>query len=231
MKRAGRRACVMLGVAIAAAAGFLPAARAQMIPGYPDAIETYDPREVAMLPRFCIHTQGFREVVPGGNNRDQIDRWRALMGPTFEHLHYYCWGLMKTNRGVLLARTRQVRLFYLTDSIGEFDYVLRNAPRDFILLPEILTKKGENLVKLGRGPLAVVEFERAVEAKPDYWPPYAQMSDYFRETGETERARELLVRGLAQVPDAVALKRRLQELDEAKGRPRGAHPATPGQGG
>src|SRR4051812_39927769 len=81
-------AALMLGVSVA---------RAE-IAGYPSSVEAYDAREVAMLPRYCIYTQLFRERVPGGNNAAEIRKWTALMGDTFDTLHHYCWALMKTNR-------------------------------------------------------------------------------------------------------------------------------------
>ena len=182
------------------------------IPGYPRAVEAYDPREVAMLPRYCIYTQSFRDKVPGGNEQAVIDGWYERLGPTFHALHHYCLGLMKTNRAVLLTLDPIARRFYLADSIIEFDYVITRAADDFLLLPEILTKKAENLVLLGKGPLAVFEFERAIEIKSDYWPPYAYLSDYYKQAGNTKKARELLDAGLAQVPDAKGLQRRLAEL-------------------
>jgi len=181
----------------------------------PSSINAYDPREVALLPRFCRFTQLFREHVPGGNDKEEIERWRALIGPLFEALHHYCWGLMKTNRAMLMTHDGKMREFYLTDAIGEYDFVLAKANDDFILLPEILTKKGENLVRIGRGPTAVLNFERAMALKPDYWPPFAQLSDYYRELGEPKKAREVLVRGLSSAPDTPALKRRLAELEAA----------------
>jgi hypothetical protein len=191
------------------------AQEASDVPGYPPTIDGYDPREVGMLPRFCIHTQVFRERVPGGSNPQQIERWRAIMGPTFEAMHHYCWGLMKTNRAVLLVRSSERRQFYLNDSLGEFDWVIQRAPENFILLPEVLVKKGENLVRLNKGPSAVYAFERAIELKPDYWPPYAQMSDYYKAAGNTARAREVLAQGLAQIRNSPALLRRAGELNVA----------------
>lgn len=199
-------------------------ALSQQVPGYPPNVDAYDPREVAMLPRYCIYTQLFRDRVPGGNDKAMIDAWYAQMGATFHAMHHYCWGLMKTNRGALLARDPDSRRYYLNDALSEFDYVIQRAPEDFILLPEILTKKGENLVRLGRGPLAVYEFERAMTLKPDYWPPYAQLGDYYRNAGELDKAREVLTQGLAAASDAPALRRRLAELDKA---PRGTAPARP----
>jgi tetratricopeptide (TPR) repeat protein len=196
-------------VVFVAAAG---QANAQQIPGYP-AVEAYDPREVAMVPRYCIYTQHFRDRVPGGNDRATIDAWYARMGPVFHAMHHYCWGLMKTNRALLLARDTDTRRFYLGDAISEYDYVIQHSSDDFVLLPEILTKKGENLVRLGKGPQAIREFDRAMTLKPDYWPPYAHLSDYYRSTGDVAKARETLTRGLESAPDATALRRRLAELD------------------
>ena len=188
-------------------------AQAQSIPGYPESWRAYDPREVALLPNYCKYTQEFRARVQGGGDLDELARWRSVMGETFEHMHHYCWGLMKTNRGQLLARDQQTRRFYIADAVGEFNYVIERAPPDFIMLPEILTKKGENLIRVGQGPLGMVELERAAELKPDYWPPYALMSDYYKDAGNVPKARDLLERGLALIPDAAALKRRLAELD------------------
>ena len=182
------------------------------VPGYPPTIDGYDPREVAMLPKFCTYAQIFRDHVPGGSDRNELERWTAIMGATFNNMHHYCWGLMKTNRALFLVRDVDRRQFYLRDSITEFDYVIRGAPDDFILLPEILTKKGENLIRLRKGPLGIYALQRAAELKPDYWPPYAQMSDYYKSTGELEKARETLERGLSFVPDAQALLRRAAEL-------------------
>lgn len=207
------QAALALGSVLAAS---IPAHGQGGIPGYPDSVEAYDPREVAMLPRYCIHTHTFRGRVPGGNNPVEIERWYSVMGRTFNTMHHYCWGLMKTNRAILLARTRQYRMFYLQDSIGEFDYVINSAPKDFVLLPEILTKKGENLIRLGRAPLGIQELTRAIELKPDYWPPYAVMSDHYKATGDIKKAREVLEKGLSVTPDVKALKMRLAELDAVK---------------
>jgi tetratricopeptide (TPR) repeat protein len=188
------------------------AAIAQDIPGYPDVM-SFDPREVAMLPEYCKYTIYFRDKVPGGNASDVIQAWSARLGPTFLHIHHYCFGLMKTNRAVLLSRSEQVRLSYLNDSLHEFDYVLERAQPGFVLLPEILTKKAQNLARLGRGPSAVANWELAIEAKRDYWPAYADLSDYYSDTGQKERAREALERGLEATPDTPALVRRLKQLD------------------
>lgn len=198
--------------------GLLSQAHAQPVPGYPDNIRGFDPREIAMLPKYCIYTQDFREHVPGGNDPAAIDQWYSVMGEMFQHMHHYCYGLMKTNRAMYLVRDAQSRKYYLQATLGEFDYVLGHAREGFILTPEILARKGENLMRLGQVGQAIEALEQAAQIKPDYWPPYATMSDYYKDTGDYKKARKLLETGLSFAPDAKALKRRLDELDteEAK---------------
>lgn len=209
-----------LAIALACSSLSLPdGAVAQSIPGYPEHVTAYDPREVALLPPYCKFTQLFNERVPGGNNPAEFARWRTIMGDTFIHMHHYCYGLMYLHRAAVLARSAEVRAFNLRSAIVEFDYVIDRAPADFVLLPEILTKKGEALVLQGRSALALAELERAIELRPDYWPPYARMSDYYRSVGEIEKARAILERGLARAPDAQGLRRRLAELEVTPVRP------------
>lgn len=206
------QACWVLAAGLSVLTG---ASRAQEIPGYPASVTAYDRREVAMLPQFCQHTQLFRDHLPGGNDADKIRTFTALFGPIFNDMHHYCYGLMKVNRAILLSRDATTRRFYLNDAVNEYDYVIQRAKPDFLLLPEVLTKKGEALGHLGRGPLAVFEYERAIELKSDYWPPYARLADYYKDSGDIPKARQVLEAGLQAVPDTKALQRRLAELDGA----------------
>ena len=194
------------------------------IQGYPADVRAYDPREVAMLPEYCRYTQNFRDHLPGANNAAAIQRWSATLGQIFEAMHHWCWGLMKSNRALFLARDNRTKTFYLRDSIDEFDYVILRAPRDFILLPEMLTKKGENLLRLGNGPVGAAALEMAIELKADYFPAYAALSDYHKEKGDVATARKILEKGIALAPEARALRRRMDALpaassaDAARGR-------------
>lgn len=210
--RAGVRGIVGLVCSVVALLAVLPAHAESLIPGYPEAVEAYDPREVRLLPRYCTYTQSFRNKLPGGNDEEEVKRWYAYLGETFHALHHYCWGQMKTNRALFLAPNSQVRQFYLQTSILEFDYVIDHANDDFILLPEILTKRAENLIRLGRGPEALLNLDKAIRLKPDYWPPYATLGDYYKEEGDLVKAREWLDKGLQKVPGTTALTRRIAEL-------------------
>jgi len=216
--RTGRPAWV-LGLIAAMLPLIVPGStHAQPVPGYPDQVRAFDPREIQMLPKYCIYTQDFRERVPGGNDPVKIEQWSATMGEMFHHMHHYCYGLMKANRGLYLVRDSLSRKYYLRDAVIEYDYVLQHAKPDFILYPEVLNRKAEALLRLGESAQAVELLEQAVQIKPDYWAPYAGLSDHYKESGDLKKAREILQSGLAAAPDAVGLKRRLDELnaEEAK---------------
>lgn len=203
----------LLAASLLLVAGWLcRSAAAQEIPGYPDSVEGYDPREVAMLPGYCKYTQLFRDRVPGGNDPKLIAHWYQVMGRPFHAMHHYCWGLMKTNRALLLARTRQVRNYYLHSSIQEFDYVINSSPSTFFMLPEIYTKRGENLLRLRELGEGMMSLQHAIDLKPDYWPPYAALGDYFKEAGNYAKAAEWLQKGLKASPDAKPLQDRLAAL-------------------
>jgi tetratricopeptide (TPR) repeat protein len=176
----------------------------------------YELSEVPLLPPYCKYAQDFRDRVPGANSPREIERWTSVLGPTFHHIHHYCYGLVATNRATFGAKNNQDRLHNLGRSIGEFDYIIEHAPRDFPLLPEVLTKKGENLIRLRRAPEGVRALEEAIELKPDYWPPYAYISDYYKNLGEIPKARETLEKGMANAADTKALKRRLADLDNQR---------------
>ena len=131
----------------------------------------------------------------------------------FEHIHHYCWGLNDVNTAKLFARTAQERGDDFAASIGEFQYVIDHASDDFVLLPEIYTKQAESYIAIGKGPLAVPVLQRAIDLKRDYWPAYADLSDYYRASGDIKLARDWLDKGLTIMPDVEALKRRLADLD------------------
>jgi hypothetical protein len=198
-----------------------PPASAQMIPGYADDVRRMDKRDLALLPPYCKYTQDFREKVEGGNDRLETERWQATLGSAFHHLHHYCYGLMKANRAVLLAREERVRRFYLNDAIAEFDYVIDRSTKDFVLLPEILARRGQMQFKLGQAVFGQQSLEMAIAIKPDYWLPYAVAGEFYATSGDRNRSRDWLTRGLSNAPNSAELKTRLAALDKPPNRSAG----------
>jgi tetratricopeptide (TPR) repeat protein len=179
----------------------------------------YDnPREMTLLPEYCKYTMFFRDKVPGGGDPGQVQRWASVMGPTFNHMHHYCWALMATNRAQFIARNKQERGWALSASIPDFDYVIERAPADFSLLPEFLTKRGENLLRLERTGEGMADIERALSIKPKYWEAYVALSDYYRDRGDVAKAREWAEKGLAVSPGTMPLQRRVAQFDTAQGK-------------
>jgi len=177
----------------------------------------FDPKQLAMLPPYCKYTQLYRQNVPGGNDPQQIERWASVLGQeNFVHMHHYCLGLESANRALYFSSTKQDRDRELSTSVREFDYVVDRVAPDFALLPEILTRRGENLLRLGNAPQGVVDLNRAISLKPDHWPPYAALSDYFKALGDFASAREWVEKGLAAAPGTKALQRRLTELGNTR---------------
>ena len=175
--------------------------------------------DLALLPEVCMYATGF----PGAVNRDKRKAWEDRLGrdatggnSMLNHMHHYCRGLIWTNRAVYTAKNTKERQQVLNSSIGEFSYVIRNSPPGFVLLPEFLTKRGENLVKISRGPEGDADLNRAIAIKGDYWPPYAALSDYYKSMGELGKARDVIEKGLAMNPGTKALERRAAELGGTK---------------
>jgi tetratricopeptide (TPR) repeat protein len=190
-----------------------PIALLAIVNGSGAMAQTRDPKLLALLPPYCKYTTYYNQEVPGGNDVTQIERWRGVMGPqNFVHLHHYCFGLENTNRALYFSSSKQDRDRELRASLNEFDYVINRVAADFALLPEILTRRGENLLRLGNAPRALLDLNRAIELKPDHWPPYAALSDYYKGLGELDSAREWAEKGLSAAPGARPLQRRLAEL-------------------
>lgn len=174
----------------------------------------WDPLMISMLPPYCKYSAIYSQRL-GVRDAEQHKYWRQVVGPGFAHIHHYCNGLRQTNMALLRTRDKRERRSLLTISINEFDYVIRNVKEDFVLLPEILTKKGENLIRIGRGSESIEVMESAMRIKPDYWPPYAHLGDYYKAMGERDKARTVLERGLARSPGEEALVSRLKKLNQA----------------
>ena len=164
-----------------------------------------------MLPKYC-------QARMWHNTAEAQKYWTSVMGSTYEHIHHYCRGLVHTNRATMFFRDPQDIRFALNKSLDEFGYVLRHAPMDFVLLPEIFTKRGDNLNRLGRTEEGMEDLRRAMKLKPDYWPPYAAISDHYRRQGDMAKAREWLDKALAIAPNAKALHLKVAELKTGRGK-------------
>jgi len=176
----------------------------------------FEAQEVAALPAYCrSHPYMILYDASRVINKAESERWKAIIGAhPYQGLHHYCWAQALSNRARLLSKTKTERLRWLGASIGDFDYILNHTRgQPFVLTPEILYRKGENLLDLGRVSEGLASLQQAMQVKPDYWPPYAMVAEYYQKAGDLAKAREYVAKGLSVAPDA----RRLRTLQSTLG--------------
>ena len=96
--------------------------------------------------------------------------------------------------------------------LKEFEYTQKHAGKNFPLQPKISLEKGKVLLQLNRNTEALSEFQTAIQLKPSYTPPYAELSDYYVKIGIPDQAENILKQGLKHSPNSKSLKRRLAKL-------------------
>lgn len=169
--------------------------------------------ELARLPEYCHHVWGY--------TRDPKERanWFIRMGPVFEHMHHYCWGMLKANRAATPGTDPLMRRSLYASAVGECQYVLRNNPDPkFVLLPEIYFRMGEWEAANESWVQAIEYYRQSIALKPDYWPPYVGIAEVEMKLARRDRAVAVLQQGLKVVPDERHLKEALTHAEGSRKR-------------
>lgn len=161
------------------------------------------PGEVALLPEYCPDTQTMSSTDPRGSAK--AAQWVSKLGEGFWGLHHYCWALIRITRANQPGVSPQARRGQYEAAINDYLYVLANAPRDFILAPELYLRIGEAFIQLQSFGSALDAFKRAREAKPDYWPPYVRWAAVLQGIGKKREALAHLEEGLRLMPNERSL--------------------------
>ena len=205
LKRSPRRRLQAAGVALAI--GLLPMLAGATKP------QNVTSGELALLPEYCIDTQGFMHGDQYSTNvSPRAGKWVAMMGPTFWHHHHYCWGLIWMQRARQPGIRPELRRGGFTDAVGDFDYVVRNATPDFILLPEVYLRLGEAYAELGNTSAALEAFAASASRKPDYWPAYVNAAQIYERVGLKKQALERIADGLKAAPKDSNLQQHYKRL-------------------
>lgn len=157
-----------------------------------------------LLPEWCISTRD--------GYYDEDGPWSEVFGEGWTHLHHYCRGMHKFNLGMKNLRDPMLRRNYISDSIGEFSYVLTNTSSRFFLRPELLVRRGQAMMVLGRDVEAFQQFQEAISLREDYAPAYAMLSNFYLRKDDRQSAREILELGLTHAPDSKVLLRKLADV-------------------
>lgn len=182
------------------------------VPSFAQRPPDVTPGELALLPEYCPDTQGFNYGDATFNTSPRAAHWVRLMGPTFWHHHHYCWGLIKMQRARRPGLRPELRAGGFADAIGDFDYVIRHATPNFVLLPEVYFRMGEAYTEMGNDGLALQAFDGAVKAKPDYWPAYVSASAIYERLGLKDQARARIAAGLSVTPADPTLRQHYTRL-------------------
>lgn len=180
--------------------------------------------EIAMLPAYCIDTEGFRygpENSPTQSPR--APEWVARMGRSFWAMHHYCWGLINFNRLRFGRANTNNKQYFAKQIVDEYRYVLENSTSDFIMLPEIWARYGEASLLAGDIGGAMDAYAKSRSIKPDYAPAYVQWAEFQMNNGRRDEARALVEQGLLNIPGSkplLELRRKLERgSDQSAARP------------
>lgn len=161
--------------------------------------------EMALIPRYCAYAQSFADHV-----RPEAKQWAARMGEEgFHAIHHYCWGQINLMRAMRAGMSRQERDHLLSTIVSDYDFVINHAAiaqKNFVLLPEILTGKGEVQLLLSRPNDANKSFAQARVLKPDYWPAYSGWAEFLIRAGKTTEAKIIVKSGLEFSPNSRTLR-------------------------
>lgn len=187
--------------------------------------------ELARLPEYCPNTQSFPNQVGVPDAPSSVQRrWLSLMGPTFWHMHHYCWALISANRSEDIAVAPNQRVALLNSAISDVRYVLERAPADFPLLPELLYRVGQYHLKAGRPVESMSHFNKSRTSKPDYWPPYIELAKISAALGKQQDAVAVLEEGLKLMPEQPQLTEALKRVKQSRPAPTVTKkPKTPAQ--
>ena len=157
--------------------------------------------ELALTPDFCQDVQSVNGWSQHSRPSPRSPHWVSLMGETFWGMHHYCWAQIHLQRANRVGTTPQTREFLIREAIADYYFVIKVAPADFVLLPELYYRTGDAFLLLGDFASALGEFAKSRKVKSDYWPSYLGEAKLLTKVGKKKEALELLEQGLTLMPN------------------------------
>lgn len=160
------------------------------------------------LPRWCEFTQSFdRSPRNPGHYHDHVARY----GVGWTHVHHYCWALASLIRYYNFETSAQMKRTLANSALQDIDYVLRNAPEDFILRFEIFVRKARVLMALGALSEAHALSERIQTEWPDRSDSHGLVAEVLLQMNQRQNAKNLLIAAEPLVKD----RERLSQIRSA----------------
>lgn len=163
-------------------------------------VENITRGELALTPDFCQDVQTINGWSQHFRESPRSPYWVSKMGKTFWAMHHYCWALIRMHRANAAGLKPSTRDHMIRKSIADFHYVVNNATREFVLLPEIFFRIGEAHVLLREPVQAIESYEASRSLKPDYWPAYVGHARVLERLGKKVDALKVIEEGLRHSP-------------------------------
>jgi len=158
--------------------------------------------ELALLPVYCKDANGIVWGDASFNRSPNATYWEGVLGEDFWHLHHYCYALANLRRAQAPGVDPIRKKFLLGKVLGDYQYMVRNSRREFVLLPEIMVRIGDVQWMLGNQSEALNVYMDAVQLKPDYGHAYVRWAETLQSVKLTSQATEVLERGLKSAPQS-----------------------------
>jgi hypothetical protein len=167
--------------------------------------------ELAMMPPYCTALDGDSVGLPSL----PLSPLRNTVPPDCPAIRHYCDGLKAMIR-VDRIRGHESK-YWLGLAVTAFKGVAadwENRGQTCPVRPEAYTNLGTALLRQDKTSvgLAVMNFNKALELRKDFFPAYFALSDAYLNLGKKEEALGVIEEGLKYVPDSKGLLRRFREL-------------------
>lgn len=168
---------------------------AQMLPSFPTA------QEMMWLPEYCKVRATDNHKLP------EFKYWETLLGRPFLSIHHYCAGINHISRYRRLVNDEK-REYYLSRAIPEIDVVARGMSPDFPLAGDIYLNRGIALKLLNKDAEAILDLNKSIERNANQAEAYAVLAEIHVRLGNKNRALEVIVAGINNIPNNKMLQKR-----------------------
>lgn len=164
----------------------------------------FTPAEEALLPAYCEFTQTWAKT---NERQRKYAEYLRRFGNGWKHMHHYCWGLVSLSRATRHNAQVNKREYHTRKAIDDFDYVLQNAPQDFVMLFQIAYRKARALIVNQQ----LLEAEKVSKELLQRWPDradsYGIAAEILLARKRPGLAGEILEKAKSIVKDTNRLKR------------------------
>ena len=142
-----------------------------------------------------------------------FDEPRYQMAKNNIHFHHYCWALVSKQR-YFRERDKNKRNHYLSQFMGDIDYVLQHSDKSWPYFDVMLVEQGQMQMILGNYAAAIAKANQALKYRANSESAYLLKTDAYKNMGNKTAAIAAGKEGLEKNPDSTRLRKRLERLGQ-----------------